>query len=487
MTPDDSDDTQPVERLRPDAVAPVDEPEQLLVDDHEDAGSVFDQDLDPEPEPVSAHASPYPDGAGGGASPYPDGWGPGSAPHVQYQSGTATAPPPQYYDPYPQGVVQFDPDADFQPPDDLPPWYEDEYYDDREWEHLPRRTSTLFRVMLFLAGLAVIVGISGFYIKSWIDDQLDPPGEPGEFVVVNVPQGATTNDIVRILDEEGIVANGTVFRYYLRYKDAPEFQAGEYTFQTNMAVWDAMEVLDGGARILQTFSVTIPEGFRLSEIENSLLSQLDLFDAQELRDAFTTVRKPAVFEDNILFSTEGFLFPDTYELDEDSAANEAALLERMVSRFDQVASDLDIVGGAERLGVTPYQVLVIASLIEEEAQAAIDRPKIARVIYNRLAVGEPLGIDATVVYALGGDRELSNADLQVDSPYNTRRYAGLPPTPIASPGRASLEAALNPEDGEWFYYVLTEENGPGTHTFAVTAEDFNAAVQICIERDLGCG
>ena len=333
----------------------------------------------------------------------------------------------------------------------------------------------------------MIVGISGFYIKSWIDDQLDPPGEPGEFVVVNVPQGATTNDIVRILDEEGIVANGTVFRYYLRYKDAPEFQAGEYTFQTNMAVWDAMEVLDGGARILQTFSVTIPEGFRLSEIENSLLSQLDLFDAQELRDAFTTVRKPAVFEDNILFSTEGFLFPDTYELDEDSAANEAALLERMVSRFDQVASDLDIVGGAERLGVTPYQVLVIASLIEEEAQAAIDRPKIARVIYNRLAVGEPLGIDATVVYALGGDRELSNADLQVDSPYNTRRYAGLPPTPIASPGRASLEAALNPEDGEWFYYVLTEENGPGTHTFAVTAEDFSAAVQICIERDLGCG
>ncbi len=485
MTPDDPDDTQPVERLRPDAVAPVDEPEQLLVDGDVPGGSVFDQDDDP--EPVTAHASPYPDGPGGGSSPYPDGWGPGATPHVQYQSGTATAAPPQYIDPYPQGVVQFDPDADFQPPEDLPPWYEDEYYDDRDWEHLPRRTSTLFRVMLFLAGLAAVVGVSAFYVKAWVDDQLDPPGEPGEFVLVNIPQGATTNDIVRILDEEGIVANGTVFRYYLRYKDAPEFQAGEYTFQTNMAVWDAMEILDGGARILETFTVTVPEGFRLSEIENSLLAQLDRFDAQELRDAFTSVRKPVIFEDQVLFSSEGYLFPDTYELDEDSAANEALLLERMVSQFDQVAAELDLVAGAERLGVSPYQLLVIASLIEEEASAAIDRPKIARVIYNRLAVGEPLGIDATVVYALGGDRELSNADLQVDSPYNTRRFAGLPPTPIASPGRASLEAALNPEDGDWFYYVLTEENGPGTHTFAVTAEEFGAAVEICIERDLGCG
>ncbi len=484
MTSDD--DTQEVEHIRPDAVAPVDEPEQRLLPDEEagtgsENGSVF-----ADRERVSAHSSPYPD-APGDASPYPDGWGPDAGPRVQYQSGSPDVPAAPHYDPYPQGVVQFDPADDFEPPDDLPPWYEDEYYDDRDWEGLPRRTSTVFRVMLFLAGFAAIVAISGTYMKGWVDEQLDPPGEPGEFVVISVPQGASTNDIVRILGEENVIANGTVFRYYLRFKDAENFQAGEYTFQTNMAVWDVRTTLDQGARVLETFRVTIPEGLRISEIETSLLEQLSGFEGSELRDAFTTVPTPDVFAPGIIFSTEGFLFPDTYELDENGLTNEAALLARMASRFDDVATELDLVGGAAELGLTPYQVLIVASLIEEEAQTAEDRPKIARVIYNRLEVGEPLGIDATIVYALGGDRELSATDLAVDDPYNTRLYAGLPPSPIAAPGRASLEAALHPETGDWFFYVRTDENGPGSHTFAVTAEQFEAAVQICVARDLGCG
>ncbi|MGI9623948.1 MAG: endolytic transglycosylase MltG [Acidimicrobiales bacterium] len=518
MTPNDptSDATEPVERLRPDAVAPLDEPEQLLVEDPgdgdpsaakapgpgepsspdgtgEDASTNYSDGSPETPYTGAGGGSPYPDGntapgytEGAATGSYPEGWGPGATPNVQYQSGTGAAVP-QYYDPYPQGVVQYDPSGAYEAPDDLPPWYEDEYYDDREWEHLPRRTSTLFRVLLFAACLAAVIGVTAFYMKNWVDDQLDPPGEPGGVVVVAVPVGASTNDIVRILDEEGVVANGTVFRYYLQYKDAGEFQAGEYTFQQNMAVWDVKNILEGGARILDTFSVTVPEGLRLTEIENTLLAQLPQFDPQELSDAFTTVRKPNVFADEVLFSAEGYLFPDTYELDENGITDEAALLDRMVTRFDDVAEEVGLEEGAAALGLTPYQVLIVASLIEEEARADIDRPLIARVIYNRLEAGEPLGIDATVVYALGGDRELSASDLQVDSPYNTRLYAGLPPTPIAAPGRASLEAALNPADGAWFFYVLTEENGPGTHTFARTAAEFAAAVRICIERDLGCG
>jgi UPF0755 protein len=131
--------------------------------------------------------------------------------------------------------------------------------------------------------------------------------------------------------------------------------------------------------------------------------------------------------------------------------------------------------------------LIIASLIEEEAKADEDRPKIARVIYNRIANDMPLGIDATVVYALGGDRQLSASDLEIDSPYNTRKFKGLPPTPIAAPGRKSIEAALAPVAGDWLFYALTEENGPGTHTFSVTLEEHNQAVAICVERNLGCG
>ncbi len=481
------------EVLRPDAVAPVDEPEQRLLSGDEDQTSA-DSDAS------STSASPYPDGPGSNASPYPDGpgagaahidgWGPGAAQYAGVAQGGRGAPVAPYLgDAYPPSVAQFDPGADFEPPDDLPPWYEDEYYDDRDWEQLPRRTSTLFRVVLFVACFGVVVLVSGLFVKGWVDDQLDPPGGEGDLVAIEIPQGASTNDIVRILGDEGVVANSTVFRYYLRVKDASEFQAGSYTFNANMAVWDVMDTLESGAvlQVVSTTSVTVPEGFRLSEIQTSLLTQLPRFDATELGDALATVRKPAVFSDQVLFATEGILFPDTYDVGEDNLDNEAALLERMVTRFDQIAAEVGLAEGAERLGITPYQVLIIASLIEEEARADVDRAKIARVIYNRLEIGEPLGIDATIVYALGGDRELSAADLQVDSQYNTRIYAGLPPTPIASPGRKSLEAALNPEDGDWLFYVLTEEDGPGTHTFTTNLEDHNAAVQICIERGLGCG
>ena len=109
------------------------------------------------------------------------------------------------------------------------------------------------------------------------------------------------------------------------------------------------------------------------------------------------------------------------------------------------------------------------------------------MIYNRLEKNMPLGIDATIIYALGGDRELTVSDLDVDSPYNTRKVVGLPPTPISAPGQASIEAALNPAVGDWLFYVRTDNFGTGSHTFTVTEADFNEAVQVCIERDLGCG
>ena len=183
----------------------------------------------------------------------------------------------------------------------------------------------------------------------------------------------------------------------------------------------------------------------------------------------------------------GIFFPDTYDVDEASLANEESLLQRMTSQFDIVATETGLSSPPDGLGVNPYEVLIVASLIEEEAALDEERAKIARVIYNRLDRSIPLGIDATIVYALGGDRELTLSDLAVDSPYNTRLVSGLPPTPISAPGRASIEAALQPAQGDWLYYVRTDESGVGSHTFTVTQEDFNEAVLICIEKDLGCG
>ena len=235
------------------------------------------------------------------------------------------------------------------------------------------------------------------------------------------------------------------------------------------------------------FFVTIPEGLTLVEMQETLLSQLPDFNPDELKQAIENSETPSSLGITLSFIKEGIFFPDTYDVDEASLANEESLLQRMTSQFDIVATETGLANPPSGLGVNPYEVLIVASLIEEEAALDEERAKIARVIYNRLDRSIPLGIDATIVYALGGDRELTLSDLAVDSPYNTRLVSGLPPTPISAPGRASIEAALQPAQGDWLYYVRTDESGVGSHTFTVTQEDFNEAVLICIERDLGCG
>jgi UPF0755 protein len=235
------------------------------------------------------------------------------------------------------------------------------------------------------------------------------------------------------------------------------------------------------------FFVTIPEGLTLVEMQETLLNQLPDFSPEELKRAIESSETPSSLGFSLRFIKEGIFFPDTYDIDETSLNDEQNLLTRMVTQFDIVATETGLINPPSALGVSAYEVLIIASLIEEEAALDEERAKIARVIYNRLERSIPLGIDATIVYALGGDRELTLSDLAVDSPYNTRLVLGLPPTPISAPGRASIEAALQPAQGEWLYYVRTDESGVGSHTFAVTQEDFNKAVLICVERELGCG
>jgi UPF0755 protein len=145
-----------------------------------------------------------------------------------------------------------------------------------------------------------------------------------------------------------------------------------------------------------------------------------------------------------------------------------------------------VASAQERFNLTPYEILIVASLIEEETKIDEERPMVARVIYNRLREGIPLGIDATSRYEaeLAG-RDRSELDFESDSPYNTRRIAGLPPTPIAAPGRASIEAALNPAEGPWIYYVLEDE--AGNHFFTDSDSEFLAAKARCRDAGLGCG
>ncbi len=369
--------------------------------------------------------------------------------------------------------------------------YDDADYDDdpSDWQDLPRRSSFLFR--LAVTAIVIVVGFLtvGTVLVGWMNDQLDPPGDPGDSIVIEIPIGATTNDIAGILDDAGVVTKSWVFRYYLRYKDAPEFQAGVYEFQEDMAVWEAREVLEAGPAPANLTFVTFVEGLRLEQLELSMLDQLPDFSASEIAAALADpTLRPAIVPPGVT-TLEGVVFPATYDVPDEFSSDEAGLIRRMVTQFEAVAAELDIEERSAALGITPYEAVIIASLIEEEAAYAPDRAKIARVIYNRLEAGETLGIDATVLYAVGKDPgdTIFQSDLDFDSPYNTRLNAGIPPTPIAAPGRDSLEAALNPADGDFFFYALTNEGGVvGAHKFSVTQSEHDAAVAECRAQGLGC-
>jgi UPF0755 protein len=191
-----------------------------------------------------------------------------------------------------------------------------------------------------------------------------------------------------------------------------------------------------------------------------------------LDHALATVRSK--YEPTGSNNLEGLLFPATYQVLLADRANPTKLVRQMVTAFDAQADSIGLGTAAAQLGYTPYQVLTVASMVEEEAKLPGDRGKVARVIYNRLTSGTTLGIDATVEYALQQrTASLTQSQLETDSPFNTRVHTGLPPTPIGSPGRASLLAALHPTPGNWTYFVVVDRNGG--EFFTNSYSDFQAA------------
>jgi UPF0755 protein len=315
-------------------------------------------------------------------------------------------------------------------------------------------------------------------------------------VEFTIEQGDTTNDIATNLAKDDVIGNATVFRYWLRRQGGEQtFKAGDYDLFERMDYPDLLDKLRAGPKPPVSITVQVLPGLTLAQMKVRLLESMPGFDPVELDEALrrTELDKPWIDARNLdgSQSREGVLFPDTYAIDEEAASNEYAILKRMSDQMDQVLTELNAEARAQELGYSVYDILKVASLIEEEAKIDEDRPKIARVIYNRLDRDIPLGIDATTRYAVGkvSGEPLLQSDLDSDSPYNTRKVAGLPPTPISLPTRASIEAALNPTPNEkWLYYVLTNENGvEGAHRFVNTSREFEAAKQVCIELGLGCG
>jgi len=316
-----------------------------------------------------------------------------------------------------------------------------------------------------VAALAVVVGGAGLL---WLRSQLSPAGQAGEEVRITIEAGASTDEIAELLEREGVIANADVFGYYVRVRNPGTIQAGDFVLRRRDDIDRVLAVLTGGAATEPGERLTVAEGLTLPQVAE-VVGRLPGRSAERFLEAARggTVRsryQPAGVND-----LEGLVLPETYRIGE--RETELDILRRMVDAFDDLADELDLNGGSARLDVTPYQAVIVASLVEREAKVPQDRGPVARVVYNRLARRMPLQIDATVQFALGTNKpRLLLRDLEVDSPYNTYKIPGLPPGPIAGPGRAALEAALDPPAAAWIYYVLTDADG--RHAFAETSTEF---------------
>ena len=329
----------------------------------------------------------------------------------------------------------------------------------------PRRP--LRRLVGCLLPLALLVALAGAAyvgltrgvdeLRDLFADPADYPGPGNGSVTIEVEQGDTATDIARDLEEEGVIASVEAFvaAANARAEESAGIQVGFYELREEMRADDALSVLVDPANLIQS-AVTIPEGLRVVDIVEILARNTDFAKKRFTSELARPGRLglPAYANGN----PEGYLFPATYTFK--PADTPRSMLRAMVSRWRQAAEGAGLEEAAGRLGYTPAELMTVASLVEAEGRGD-DMPKIARVIYNRLEGDETNGllqIDAAVNYAHDRDLgvALTNEDLRIDSPYNTYRNPGLPPTPIEAPGDDAIAAALNPAEGDWYYYVTVD-------------------------------
>lgn len=326
--------------------------------------------------------------------------------------------------------------------------------------------------VLVFGGYFVWDRANGF-LAGW-GETPDYPGPGKGQVTVTIPDGATVSEIGSVLVDAKVVQSEQAWSEAIRTEErATSIQPGRYVMQTEMRAIDALTLLinPGQSRIRAQF--TVPEGLRLSAQVDVLVKGTKI-KASAYEKALDSPKKlglPAYAKNN----PEGFLFPDTYELVGDPTAT--SVLKQMTSRFNDVAEEIDLEADAKKLKVSPRDVVIVASILEKEVRGEGDRAKAARVIYNRLEKGEPLGLDSTVIYAENLKTNTTTAkDRQSTSKYNTYKYPGLPPGPIAAPGKAALEAAAAPADGDWMYWV-TVNYDTGETKFAKTLAEHNKYVK----------
>ncbi|TQR19242.1 endolytic transglycosylase MltG [Psychrobacillus vulpis] len=337
------------------------------------------------------------------------------------------------------------------------------------------------RIVLVIALFILLVGgIGGFiaynYVKSALEP-LDPKSE--ELIEVQIPIGSGLDTISAILEKSGIVKDAKIFKYYAKFNNESDFQAGDYSLTKAMTFDEIIKSLKTGKVYRKpVFSLTVPEGLTLEQIgtvvEKKTGHSADAFFTLVTDEAFIDkmmAKYPVLLTEeikgeNVRYALEGYLYPATYPFFDENPSLEE-IVESMLSNTDKTISTYYELLQSE--GKSVHWLLTFASLLEEEATAQTDRQTIASVFYNRLDANMPLQTDPTVLYALGShkDRVLFE-DLEVDNPYNTYQNQGLPPGPIANAGKSSIEAVLDPSKTNYFYFLADKK---GVNHFSVTYEE----------------
>lgn len=343
--------------------------------------------------------------------------------------------------------------------------------------------------VLLLSAIVLLIGVAGF--SFWLYRELHRPiAHTRANDYIEIPRRSTTEAIADKLLTEGIIRRKWPLLLYIKLTGSGKLmKAGEYRFPSPITPLGVLRKLEEGEQRLSRFAVI--EGWTRWDIADSLahVPELKLRDSGEalgLMDDVSGIRDLDPAATNL----EGYLFPATYSYPDDTKA--AAVVAGMVKRFRQEWT-LERDERARALGMSPRKIIIIASLIESEAKLKEDRPLVASVIYNRLQKNMALGIDSTIVYAskLAGkwrnDGKVYLSDVNRRSPYNTRIFSGLPPGPVGNPGASSIDAALNPAQTDYLYYVRDPARNDGAHNFYSKSSDFEKGVRALREWEKAQG
>ncbi|MDH3256863.1 MAG: endolytic transglycosylase MltG [Nitrospinota bacterium] len=326
----------------------------------------------------------------------------------------------------------------------------------------------LSRLVLFFS----VMGITGIVFIILLYNYGNSPASSNPVEqVVEIKSGMTLRQVSNYLSERKLLDEPSAFVLYTYFQGKQNrIQAGEYRFSPSMPPWKILESLTNGTAILYT--VTIPEGYRITEIAE-LLESKGLVNKEKFI---------AETRDNTLLealdvppggSLEGYLYPETYKFSKGEGAKK--IVKTLVNTFKKRVQKPELMQQAEAGNLTFHEIVTLASLIEKETGLGTERKLISSVFHNRLVKKMRLQTDPTVIYAMVNfDGNIRKKDLSIDSPYNTYKYFGLPPGPIASPGLDSIRAALEPERSNFLYFVSRQD---GSHQFSTNYEDHTRAVQ----------